>query len=189
MSTANGSNGSFALRIKGVDHINFACSDMARTIAFWENLGVKCTLNLHLHEPERNHFFFAMGPEGHESSFSYWYWPGQTLIPAPDHNQRDHAGFYHLAFHVDTEEELEAMHAHIASRGVAASPITGRHMFDKSFYFRDPDGIQFEFACPVLDLKGDVDHDGNGTLTPLAANVRLGRRRIDGPIHFETEYK
>jgi hypothetical protein len=62
-------------------------------------------------------------------------------------------------------------------------------MFDKSFYFEDPDGIQFEFACQVLHLEGDFDHDGNGTLTPLSTDARIGKRRIDGPVHFETKYK
>jgi catechol 2,3-dioxygenase-like lactoylglutathione lyase family enzyme len=175
--------------IKGIDHINFACSDMGKTLEFWEGIGVKCTLNLRLHDPERNHFFFAMGEGIHESSFSYWYWHGVKLSAAPEHNDHNHAGFYHLAFHVDTEEELEDMYALLNSKGVTVSEITGRHMFDKSFYFRDPDGIQFEFACPVLDLKGDVDHDGNGTIKPLSSNVTLGSRRLDGPVHFETKYK
>jgi catechol 2,3-dioxygenase-like lactoylglutathione lyase family enzyme len=178
------------IRIKGIDHINFACSDMERTIAFWENIGVKCTLNLVLHEPERHHVFFSLGAgNGNESSFSYWYWPGRELNAAQDHDHRDHAGFYHLAFHVDSEDELEEMHAHMKSRGVQVSDITGRHMFDKSFYFKDPDGIQFEFACPVLVLEGRVDHDGNGTLTPLSTDAKLGRRSLDGPVHFETKYK
>jgi catechol 2,3-dioxygenase-like lactoylglutathione lyase family enzyme len=177
------------LRIKGVDHINFACSDLKRTIAFWDSIGVKCTLNLHLHDPERNHVFFAMGDDARESSFSYWYWPGKALTPAQDHEDRNHAGFYHLAFHVDTEDELEEMQDRLKSAGVSVSEISGRHMFDKSFYFRDPDGIQFEFACPVLDLKGDVEHDGNGTLIPLTKDVTLGHRRLDGPVHFETKYK
>ena len=176
------------LKIKGIDHINFACSDMQRTIDFWENLGVKCTLNLHLHDPERNHLFFQLGEGAHESSFSYWYWH-RELTPAQEHNDHDHAGFYHLAFHVDSEDELEEMHDLLVSKGVKVSDIVGKHLFDKSFYFRDPDNIQFEFACPVLDLKGDVDHDGNGKLTPLNGNVTLGHRRLDGPVFFETKYK
>lgn len=177
------------IRLKGVDHINFACSNLERTIAFWAQLGVKCTLNLHLHNPERNHAFFSMGEDGHESSFSYWWWPDRTLTPAQEHDAFDHAGFYHLAFHVDTEDELDEMHALCKERGIVVSEIMGKHIFDKSFYFRDPDGIQFEFACPVIALKGDVDHDGNGTLTPVEPNVMIGNRRVDGPIHFETRYK
>jgi catechol 2,3-dioxygenase-like lactoylglutathione lyase family enzyme len=176
------------LRIKGIDHVNFACSNMERTLEFWENLGVKCTLNLHLHDPERNHMFFQVGEGEHEASFSYWYW-NRELTPAQEHNDRDHAGFYHLALHVDTEDELEEMHALVKSKGVAVSEIVGKHLFDKSFYFRDPDGIQFEFACPVLNIKGAIDHDGNGNLTPLSKDATLGRRRLDGPVHFDTQYK
>ena len=174
------------IALKGIDHVNFASSDMERTIRFWESIGVHCQFRLKLHDPERYHFFFSAGDT---TLFSYWYWPGRTMKPAASHDQRDRADFYHLAFHVDSEEELDEMHAHLRSCGVEVSEITGRHMFDKSFYFNDPDGIQFEFACPVLTLEGDLDHDGNGTLTPLSTNAKLGRRRLDGPVHFDTAFK
>jgi len=174
------------INLKGIDHINFASSDMERTIHFWESIGIPVQFRLKLHDPERYHFFFNCG--GY-TLFSYWYWPDRAVTPAQSHDVRDHAGFYHLAFHVDTEDELEEMHAHMRACGIEISEITGRHMCDKSFYFRDPDGIQFEFACPVLTLEGDLDHDGQGTLTPLSPNAKLGRRRLDGPVHFETRYK
>jgi catechol 2,3-dioxygenase-like lactoylglutathione lyase family enzyme len=174
------------ITMKGIDHINFASSDMERTIAFWESIGVACQFRLRLHNPERYHFFFDSGGG---ALFSYWYWPGRELGPAQSHKTPDHSGFYHLAFRVETEDELDEMHAHMASCGIAVSPVSGRHLFDKSFYFEDPDGIQFEFACQVLRLEGEIDHDGNGTLTPLSPEAKLGKRRLDGPVHFETEYK
>jgi catechol 2,3-dioxygenase-like lactoylglutathione lyase family enzyme len=174
-----------ALKLKGIDHINFASSDMDRTIAFWEGIGVACQFRLKLHDPERYHFFFDAGGG---SLFSYWYWPGRQVSPAQG-QERDHAGFYHLAFQVESEEELDETHAHLKAAGIPISEITGRHMFDKSFYFKDPDGLQFEFACQVLRLEGDIDHDGNGTLTPLSTDAKLGKRRLDGPVHFDTLYK
>ncbi len=175
-----------SLQLKGIDHINFACSDMERTVRFWETLGVECAFKLVLHNPERFHFFFDMGNGGY---FSYWYWPGREVKPAPRYNVTDHAGFYHLAFHVDSEEELEKMHGLIKETGVSVSDIAGRHIFDKSFYFEDPDGLQFEFACPVLRFEGVIDHDGNGTLTPVSPDAKIGKRRLDGPVHFETKFK
>jgi catechol 2,3-dioxygenase-like lactoylglutathione lyase family enzyme len=175
-----------SIALKGIDHINFASSDMERTIRFWEKLGVRYQFRLTLHNPDRYHFFFNAGGA---TLFSYWYWPGREMQPPQSHNQPDHSGFYHIALRVESEDELEAMHAHVVANGVKASEIAGRHMFDKSFYFEDPDGIQFEFACQVLHLEGDFDHDGNGTLTPLSTDARIGKRRIDGPVHFETKYK
>jgi catechol 2,3-dioxygenase-like lactoylglutathione lyase family enzyme len=175
-----------SLNLKGLDHINFACSDMERTIKFWKSIGVDCTFKLVLHNPERYHFFFKMGEY---SFFSYWYWPDRPMQTAPSHKDPYHTGFYHLAFHVDSEEELEQMHDHMTGAGINVSPIAGRHLFDKSFYFEDPDGIQFEFACPVLTFEGEIDHDGNGTITPVSANAKLGKRRLDGPVHFETQHK
>ena len=64
----------------------------------------------------------------------------------------------------------------------------GKHLFDKSFYFEDPDGLNFEFACQVLRFEGEIDHDGNGTLT-RSPGSEARKRRLDGPVHFETAYK
>jgi catechol 2,3-dioxygenase-like lactoylglutathione lyase family enzyme len=171
---------------KGVDHVQFACSDMGRTIAFWESIGMRCQLNLVLHNPERNHFMIDIG---REQVISYWYWPEKELRPAAPVADRGYAGFYHLAFHVDTEEELEDMRQRVEAAGIEISAIHGRHLFDKSIYFTDPDGIQFEFAAVMFSLEGTVEHDGNGTLIPHSADVKMGNRTLDGPVHFETKYK
>lgn len=171
---------------KGVDHVQFACSDMDRTIAFWESLGMRCKLKLILHDPERYHFMIDIG---RKQTVSYWYWPGKELKPLPAPEDRSYAGFYHLAFHVDTEDELEEMRQRLSEAGVGVSEVTGRHLFDKSIYFLDPDGIQFEFAAVMFDLQGDVEHDGNGTLIPRSPDARLGIRSLDGPVRFETQYK
>jgi catechol 2,3-dioxygenase-like lactoylglutathione lyase family enzyme len=172
--------------LKGVDHVQFACTDMDRTIAFWEAIGMRCQLNLVLHNPERHHFMIDIG---RDQIISYWYWPGRELRPLPPVADRDYAGFYHPAFHVDTEEELEEMRQRVADSGVEVSEIHGRHLFDKSIYFTDPDGIQFEFAAVMFNLEGKVEHDGNGKLIPLSKDVKMGNRTLDGPVQFETKCK
>ena len=172
--------------LKGVDHVQFACSDMDRTIAFWESIGMGCRLDLVLHNPERHHFMIDIG---RDQVISYWYWPGRELRPAPAEDDRGYAGFYHLAFHVDSEDELEEMRHRVEAAGIEVSPIHGRHLFDKSIYFTAPDGIQFEFAAVMFNLEGTVEHDGNGKLTPLSKDARMGNRTLDGPVQFETEYK
>lgn len=171
---------------KGISHVQFACSDMERTIRFWESMGMKCTLKLVLHNPDRYHFF---GDVGRSSVISYWYWPDRKLTPPPPHDQRDRAGFYHVAFHVDSEDELESMRRRLEGAGIKVSGIEGRHMVDKSIYFQDPDGVQVEFACPMFNLEGVVEHDGKGTLIPRSEGAKLEKRTLDGPVHFETRYK
>ena len=39
------------LKLKGIDHINFACADLERTIAFWRSIGVERAFDLVLHDP------------------------------------------------------------------------------------------------------------------------------------------
>lgn len=172
--------------LKGVDHVQFACSDMDRTIQFWESIGMQCQLDLVLHNPERHHFMIDIG---RDQVISYWYWPGRELRPAAPVEDRGYAGFYHLAFHVDSEDELEEMRQRVEAAGHEVSAIHGRHLFDKSIYFTDPDGIQFEFAAVMFNLEGTVEHDGNGKLTPLSKDAKMGNRSLDGPVQFETQYK
>jgi catechol 2,3-dioxygenase-like lactoylglutathione lyase family enzyme len=170
----------------GISHINFACADMDKTIAFWENIGFEVKFRLTLHDPERYHFFIDVGGN---ALISYWYWPGRELIPCRVHNDFNFAGYYHLAFNVESEDDLDEMHDRLRAAGVNVSAVHGRHIFDKSIYFTDPDGIQFEFSCFVMDIEGEIEHDGNGTLIPRSNNAKLGKRRLDGPVHFDTKYK
>ena len=126
---------------------------------------------------------------GRGSVISYWHWPDRKLTPPPPHSERDRAGFYHLAFHVDSEDELELMRQRLLEAGIKVSDIEGRRMVDKSIYFNDPDGVQVEFACPMFKLEGVVEHDGKGTLIPRCEGAKLEKRTLDGPVHFETRYK
>lgn len=73
---------------------------------------------------------------------------------APSSAGRSTVGLYHLAWEVDTLQELERLAGLLAERGA----LTGAtdHGTTKSLYGADPDGIQFEVAWLVpLDLLDD----------------------------------
>jgi catechol-2,3-dioxygenase len=80
-------------------------------------------------------------------------------------------GLYHLAWEVDTLEELEAVHARLRS----ADALVGSsdHSTSKSLYGKDPDGIEFEVAW-------FVPHDRIDPAT------REGRRRVQ-PLDLAKE--
>ena len=75
-------------------------------------------------------------------------------------------GLYHLAWEVDTLDELEAT----AERLSAANALVGAsdHGTTKSLYGKDPNGIEFEIVWIVpADLLDDVALDSRKRIGPL----------------------
>src|SRR5215469_10641333 len=75
-------------------------------------------------------------------------------------------GLYHLAWEVDTLDELER----IAGRLSAAGALVGAsdHGTTKSLYGKDPDGIEFEVVWLIpADLLTDAARDARRSIRPL----------------------
>ncbi|MEU7932904.1 VOC family protein [Micromonospora echinofusca] len=82
---------------------------------------------------------------------------------------RGTVGLYHLAWEVDTLDELDAT----ARRLAAAGALVGAsdHGTTKSLYGQDPDGLEFEIVWLVPADRLDE--------TALAARKRIGRLDLD----------
>ncbi|MEV4662004.1 VOC family protein [Micromonospora echinofusca] len=82
---------------------------------------------------------------------------------------RGTVGLYHLAWEVDTLDELDAT----AQRLAAAGALVGAsdHGTTKSLYGQDPDGLEFEIVWLVPADRLDE--------TALAARKRIGRLDLD----------
>lgn len=75
-------------------------------------------------------------------------------------------GLYHLAWEVDTLEELERLAEVLAERGALVG--ASDHSTTKSLYAVDPDGIEFEVAWIVpADRLDDATLRGRTTIRPL----------------------
>jgi catechol 2,3-dioxygenase-like lactoylglutathione lyase family enzyme len=74
-------------------------------------------------------------------------------------------GLYHLAWEVDTLEELERLAGRLAEAGSLAG--SSDHGTTKSLYAKDPDGLEFEVAWIVPADQLDP--------TALDARKRIGR--------------
>ena len=84
----------------------------------------------------------------------------------PSQAGRGTVGLYHLAWEVDTLEELERL-AHALSNGGALVGASD-HGTTKSLYGRDPDGIEFELAWIVpADRIDEAALSGRSTIRPL----------------------
>jgi catechol-2,3-dioxygenase len=83
-------------------------------------------------------------------------------------------GLYHLAWEVDTLEDLQAL----AARLEQADALTGSsdHSTTKSLYGRDPDGLEFEIAWIVPADRLDEDAlAGRVSIRPLDLPSEIAR--------------
>jgi catechol-2,3-dioxygenase len=83
-------------------------------------------------------------------------------------------GLYHLAWEVDTLEDLERLSTALSAAGALVGATD--HSTTKSLYGRDPDGLEFEIAWVVpADLLDDAARSGRSKLRPLDLDREIGR--------------
>lgn len=149
----------------GIHHLAFMAADIKKHIAFFsEVMGCPLVAIFDMHGvPGALHAFLRMNDH---SYFSIVQMPGVGDIPVE--LGRTHAGrgempsaagtLQHLAFQVDTEEQLLAMRDRIRSHGVVAiGPID--HGLCKSIYFAGPDNMALEVATSrvAIDAGSWID--------------------------------
>jgi len=79
-------------------------------------------------------------------------------------------GLYHLAWQVDTIEDLAAAARALQDRGALVGATD--HGVSKSLYAKDPDGIEFEVMWRVPSDSWSSEHAG---LEPLDLDAELDR--------------
>ncbi|MDD0817230.1 VOC family protein [Curvibacter sp. HBC28] len=93
------------------------------------------------------HFFFRL----QDGSFIAFFDLGDDIKPEPSPNTP--LWVNHIAFRVNTEQELENTKARLQAHGVEVLGVTDHHIF-KSIYFFDPNGIRLELSA---QLANDAD--------------------------------
>jgi catechol-2,3-dioxygenase len=166
-----------------LNHAVLFVSDLERAIRFWTNV---FDLQVVTREPRANAAFLRLRRSGNHHDLGLF-----GLGPNAAPKQRGTVRLYHLAWQVDTLDEL----AQARETLLRVGGYTGEssHGATKSLYGADPDGNQFEVmwmlpreawggyehAAPVehLDLEGDLRRwSGVGTASELAAAQAAGRR-------------
>ena len=90
------------------------------------------------------HFFFRL----QDGSFIAFFDLGDDVKPDPSPNTP--LWVNHIAFRVNTVQELENTKARLQAHGVEVLGVTDHHIF-KSIYFFDPNGIRLELAAQVAN--------------------------------------
>jgi catechol-2,3-dioxygenase len=131
-----------------------------------------------------------MGPEGFRGAV-FMQAPGSTNdhdlgvfsigdAAGPSGAGRTTVGLYHLAWEVDTLDDLSQIAGRLAELGSLVG--SSDHGTTKSLYAKDPDGIEFEVAWIIpADLLDDEALAGRSTIRPLAIEAEKARYGADTP--------
>jgi glyoxylase I family protein len=132
---------------RGLHHLALICSDVERTIQFYQDL-----MGFPLVELMENrdyagstHLFFDIG---NQNLLAFFDFPGLGLHPGVEAI----GGVQHIAIATDSAH-FERVKARLEERGIPyLGPDRGA---TNSIYFKDPDGIQIEFIRePLLRMDG-----------------------------------
>jgi glyoxylase I family protein len=129
------------MQLTGLHHVTLICADLERTVAFYRDvLGLALVREgANDDDPDARHFWFgdAAGAPGTLVSFlEYAQLPDGTVGRGSTH---------HLAFAVETVDEVGAWRDYLRHHGVECTEVMDRGGF-QSLYLRDPDGHILEVA-------------------------------------------
>ncbi|MFI5530713.1 VOC family protein [Kitasatospora sp. NPDC051853] len=153
--------------VRRLNHAVLYVRDVARSVAFYTDaFGFKVDVEI----PGRAAFLSA---EDTLNDHDLGLFAVGEQAPSPS---RGSVGLYHLAWEVGTLGEL----AEIATRLSATGSIVGAtdHGVSKSFYAKDPDGIEFEVMWRVPREEWPSAEDGAG-MRSLDLHAELARWGAD----------
>jgi catechol 2,3-dioxygenase-like lactoylglutathione lyase family enzyme len=90
------------------------------------------------------HFFFRL----QDGSFIAFFDLGDDVLSEPSPNTPKWVN--HIAFRVDTVDELKRMKERLEAHGVEVLGVTDHHIFH-SIYFFDPNGVRLELSAQLAD--------------------------------------
>ena len=167
---------------RGVSHVALVCSDMYETVKFWEDVGIPL-LKMEELPGGGQHSFHDMGNGAMLSYMTFADAPerapgiaSQALDVRKDGAKTAIASMNHVALDIP-KERFDEILARMRGKGITVHAIN--HGSDtpfaekpddktwiRSMYFRDPDGIAFEFASLMRELGSEAD------LAPRVKNAK-----------------
>jgi catechol-2,3-dioxygenase len=146
-----------------LNHAVLFVADLARAEQFYtEVFGMEVAAR----EPRANAAFLRLPRSGNHHDLGLF-----GVGPAAPAKQRGGIGLYHLAWQVDTIDELEQARVTLAESGAFTGESS--HGATKSVYGADPDGNEFEIMWMLpRDAWGDFEHSAPVERLDLAAEVR-----------------
>lgn len=131
---------------RGLHHFALLCSDVERTITFYQDLLEFPLVELFENRDYRGstHFFFDVG---HDNYLAYFDFPGLDLGAY----REVVGGLHHIAISVTPEQWDRLVHK-VEAAGIEVLIVNG-----SSAYFRGPDGERLELlSFPLNDMYGTI---------------------------------
>ena len=137
-------------KLNGVHHVAYRCKDAKETVEFYQQaLGMSFqTAFAEDHVPSTgayDPYMHVFLNAGNNNVLAFFELPNQ---PNMDRDINTPEWVQHIAFRVETEEELVAAKAHLENLGLDVLGPTHHGIF-KSIYFFDPSGHRIELATDV----------------------------------------
>jgi catechol-2,3-dioxygenase len=154
-----------------LNHAVLYVSDVARSVAFYRDvLGFRALV-----DNPRAAFLQAPGSTN-DHDLGLFQLPGA----GPSTAGQSTVGLYHLAWEVDTLDELERLQSALADAGALVGATD--HGTTKSLYAKDPDGIEFEvvWIIPAALLDDDARGGRRGPLDLGKEKARYGGQTRGG---------
>ncbi|HET9079620.1 MAG TPA: VOC family protein [Trebonia sp.] len=162
-----------------LNHAVLFVADLERSVRFYTEL---FDMSVVVREPRANAAFLRLARSGNHHDLGLF---GVGTAGGP--KRRGAIGLYHLAWQVDTIDELAAARASLLDAGVYAGDSS--HGATKSIYGADPDGNEFEIMWMLpRQAWGDYEHAAPIDHLDLGAEVaRWSGVRTAGRLADATE--
>ncbi len=164
---AGGMNGvaicvGIGMPITRLNHAVLFVRDLAETVAFYRDVLGFEVVNMSPDGFDGAAFLRASGSTNDHDLGIFAIGSGA----GPSGAGRTTVGLYHLAWEVDTLDELERVQTRLAEAGALAG--ASDHGTTKSLYGKDPNGIEFEIVWLIpADLLDDVALEARKSIRPL----------------------
>ena len=154
------------IKLQRIGHILINVRDVERSKAFYTNvLGFKVLEQ----DPQHGGVFLSLGQYGNTLDIFPSANPDAYPQPKPGVSRREGLGVKHMAFAVETEEELRNAYFALQDAGVPIHRAID-HTSQKSIYFYDPDDNLLEIVWERPNVQ---------------EIFRQGRADNDAPLTFE----
>ncbi len=175
------------LRPRGVNHLALSTTDMKKQLEFWcDALGLPLKALYWMHGVKgAYHGFVELAPDSYVAFVQH---PDNAKDVEYGVSHADGPGgdvrggtMQHVAFHVDTFDDVLAMRDRLRSKGVQVlGPID--HGLCQSIYFDGPEGLNLEITCgEAIDERAWIDPEVTGLCGITAEEVE----RLKHPAPFE----
>ena len=150
-----------------LNHAVLYVRDLERSVAFYRDvLGFRTVMTM----GGGAAFIQAQGSTNDHDLGLFQIGPGA----GPSEAGRRTVGLYHLAWEIDTLEEMERLAARLAESGALVG--ASDHGTTKSLYGRDPNGLEFEVVWIIpANLLTDADREAGKRIGPLDLQREIAR--------------